>query len=54
MIKKFSFAALLLLLCSACVSRTISEPVGLNSGETGKTVKTTKLVWIWDKDYNNP
>ncbi len=54
MIKKFIFAVFLLLLCSACVSRTIIEPVGFNSGEAGKTVKTTKLVWIWDKDYNNP
>ena len=54
MIKKFIFAVLFLLLCSSCVSRTISESAGLNSGETGKTIKTTKTIWIWDKDYNNP
>jgi hypothetical protein len=54
MIQKTIIAALLLLLCSSCVSRTISEPVGLNSGEKGKTIKKTKTVWIWDKDFKNP
>jgi hypothetical protein len=54
MIKKFIFAVLVLLLCSACVSRTITEPVGLNSGEKGNTVKKTKIIWIWDKEYKNP
>lgn len=54
MIKKFIFAVLLILLCSSCVSRTISEPVGLNSGKTGNTIQKTKIVWIWDKDFSNP
>lgn len=46
--------AVLLLLCCSCVSRTITEPTGLNEGGRPNTVKKTKLIWIWDKDFKNP
>lgn len=52
-LKSFFCLTILLLLCCSCVSRTISEPVGPD--EDGRaTVKETKLIWIWDKEFNNP
>lgn len=50
-LKNIFCLAILLLLCSACVSRTISEPVG---PDEDNTVKETKLIWIWDKEFHNP
>lgn len=54
MLKGIFCITVLMLLCSSCVSRTITKEVGLNSGEPGKTVQDTKLIWIWDKDFSKP
>jgi len=45
---------MLLLLCVGCVSRTITEPSGLTEAGRPNTVKKTKLIWIWDKEFHNP
>lgn len=52
--KNIFWLAVLLLLCSACVSRTISEPVGPDDPGKSGVVKETKLIWIWDKEFYNP
>jgi hypothetical protein len=51
MIKKFIFTAVLLLLCSSCVSRTTIKEPGLKDDTAGKGIRETKLVWFWDKDF---
>jgi hypothetical protein len=48
MLKKLLYLTALLLLCSACVSRTTVKEPGLK-GEAGKS--ETKLIWFWDKDF---
>jgi hypothetical protein len=49
MIKKLILTAVLLLLCSSCVSRTTIKESGLNGKAAGNS--ETKLVWFWDKDF---
>lgn len=50
MIKKLLLLAALLLLCNACVSRTIIGPSGL-SGSEKEVVKEKKLVWFWQEEF---
>lgn len=54
MIKKIMFTALLLLLCSSCVSRTIYMTKGLSEDEKKVTIGKKKLIWFWNDEYNNP
>jgi len=52
MLKKTVFAAVLLMLCSSCVSRTtIKEPGLKGANAAGKANSETKIVWFWDKDF---
>jgi hypothetical protein len=52
MVKKLIFAAILLLLCSACVSRTVIKNPGLQGGTgSNKNIGESKVIWFWDKDY---
>jgi len=52
MIKKFIFAAVLLLLCSSCISRTVIKNPGLQgSSKTDKDIGESKIIWFWDKDF---
>lgn len=54
-VKQFIFAAVLLLLCSSCVSRTIYKEPGLRGANaSGKGSTEKKIVWFWDKDFRNP
>jgi hypothetical protein len=48
------YLSVLMLFCSSCVSRTISEPTGLNEDGRPDPVKETKLIWIWEKEFRNP
>ena len=48
MVKKLIFAAVLLLLCSSCVSRTLNKEPGLRGT---KANSETKIIWFWDKDF---
>lgn len=51
MIKKLIVAAVLLLLCSSCVSRTVFKESGLQGAGSSATKGETHLVWFWDKDF---
>lgn len=51
MVKKFIFAAVLLLLCSSCVSRTTIKEPGLKGSGSAGSIGETKLIWFWDKDF---
>jgi len=50
MIKKLFILTILLLLSSACVSRTIIGPSGL-SGSEKEVVKDKKLIWFWQAEF---
>ena len=50
MAKKILFTFILLLLCSSCVSRTVTAPESM-SGSEKDVVISKKLVWFWDKDF---
>jgi hypothetical protein len=49
MIKKL-FVLILLLLCSACVSRTIIAADNL-TGEKKEVIKDQKLIWFWQSEF---
>ena len=49
MIKKL-FILTLLLLCSACVSRTFIAPDSL-TGEKKEVIKDKKLIWFWQSEF---
>lgn len=51
MIKKLIAAAVLLLLCSSCVSRTVIKDPGLQGTGSPASKGETHLVWFWDKDF---
>lgn len=55
--------AILCLLSSGCVNRTITEEPGIRGTSTGKTrygtapsgkVVEEKRVWIWQDEFRNP
>jgi len=41
----------LLLLCSACVSRTVTSPGSL-SGKEKEVIVSKKTIWFWQDDYS--
>jgi hypothetical protein len=50
MIKHIFFAAVALLLCSSCVSRTTYKTT--MDGQEGKqVVEKQDTVWFWEKDF---
>lgn len=54
MLKGIFCIIVLLLLCSSCVSRSITTDAGFDTAGNSGKVTTTKTVWIWDKDFKNP
>jgi len=51
MIKKTCILIGLLLLCSACVSRTITAPGSL-TGTEKEVIVSKKLVWFWQDEFS--
>ena len=52
MIHKLFCLIAVLLLCSSCVSRTLTKEPGLKGADAvGKANTTTEIVWFWDKDF---
>jgi hypothetical protein len=51
MIKNILILICLLLLCSACVSRTTTSADSMAGTQT-KEIKEKKLVWFWQDDYH--
>lgn len=51
MIKQACILIGLLLLCSACVSRTITASDDL-TGNGKQVVSSKKLIWFWQDDYS--
>ncbi|MBC8207347.1 MAG: hypothetical protein ISR85_04400 [Kiritimatiellales bacterium] len=49
MIKKLFFIAVILLLCSSCVSRTTYE--GGAKTDTEEIIDDKELIWFWDEDF---
>ncbi|MFA7257689.1 MAG: hypothetical protein WC047_08960 [Kiritimatiellales bacterium] len=54
MLKDILFMAAVLLLFSSCVSRSITTDAGFDTAGRAGKVTTTKTVWFWDKDFENP
>jgi hypothetical protein len=50
MIKKMLILIGLLLMCSACVSRTITSNDSL-SGTQKEVIEDKKLIWFWQEDF---
>jgi len=51
MIKNILILIGLLLLCSACVSRTTISADGL-TGSQKEVIKDKKLIWFWQDGYH--
>ena len=50
MIKKLVILTGLLLVCSACVSRTYTAPSNL-TGTEKEVIKNRKLIWFWQSEF---
>lgn len=53
MFKTWFYLLAILGLCSSCVSRTTYKEPGLK-GDTasGKGGGETRIIWVWDKEFN--